>query len=434
MRERVAVIGLGYIGLPLSLSFAMKGTPVIGVDANPRLVEEINAGITHHLESYQGKGIQDILQEELASGRFRATTDYREAVPGALAIVVTVGIPIKNGDPDTSPLLSAIASIGELLEPGQIVIVRSTVIPGMTGGVIREILEEKSGLEAGEDFDLAYCSERIAEGRAFEEFENMPVALAGVNGRSAAAAEAVIAKVTTKAPIHRASDMAVVEISKVMENVQRDVNIAMVQEFARLTEALGLDIHEVIAVANTHKRVHLLTPGPGVGGYCLPNALYYMLPRAEEHGVPLELLRLARRINDHVPAFLAAQVDRWVKGKGKAPSDVTVAVLGIAMKDFSSDDRISPPLDTVERLQQSGYRVKAFDPAVPTPYPFKVENFEEAIRGADVILILARQEGIPFEEISRWRPLAAPELFIVDTRNVYRPEMLASLRVDYWKI
>lgn len=434
MRERVAVIGLGYIGLPLSLSFAMKGTPVVGVDVNAPLVEQINAGVTHHLESYKGKGIRDILREQLASGRFRATTDYREAIPGALAVVITVGIPIKNGDPDTSHLLSAVASVGEHLEPGQIVIVRSTVIPGMTGGIIREILEEKSGLVAGEDFDLAYCSERIAEGRAFEEFENMPAVLAGINGRSAAAAEAVIAKVTTEAPIFRASDMAVVEISKVMENVQRDVNIAMVQEFARLTEALGLDIYEVIQVANTHKRVNLLTPGPGVGGYCLPNALYYLLPRAEEKGVSLDLLRLARHINDQMPAFLVDQVDRWVRDKGKGPRDVTVAVLGIAMKDYSSDDRISPPLKTVELLQQAGYRVKAFDPAVQTSYPFKVEQFEEAVTGADVILILARQEGIPFDEIKAWRSLASPELFLVDTRNVYNGQALEPLNVDYWKI
>ncbi|MFO7264185.1 MAG: nucleotide sugar dehydrogenase [Bacillaceae bacterium G1] len=434
MRERVAVIGLGYIGLPLSLSFAMKGTPVIGVDVNAQLVEQINAGITHHLERYKGKGIREILQEQLANGRFRATTDYREAIPGALAVVITVGIPIKNGDPDTSYLLSAVSSVGELLEPGQIVIVRSTVIPGMTGGIIREILEKKSGLAAGEDFDLAYCSERIAEGRAFEEFESMPVALAGINGRSAAAAEAIIAKVTTNAPIYRASDMAVVEISKVMENVQRDVNIAMVQEFARLTEALGLDIYEVIAVANTHKRVNLLTPGPGVGGYCLPNALYYLLPRAAEKNVPLDLLRLARQINDRVPAFLVDQVNRWVKEKGKVPQDVTVAVLGIAMKDFSSDDRISPPLETVKLLQQAGYRVKAFDPAVPASYPFKVERFEEAVRGADVILILARQEGMPLDDIAAWRPLAAPELFLVDTRNVYKKEDVAPFNVDFWKI
>ncbi len=434
MRERVAVIGLGYIGLPLSLSFAMKGTPVIGVDANPALVKEINEGITHHLESYEGKGIRQILQEELAKGRFRATTDYSEAIPGSLAIIVTVGIPIHSGDPDTSYLRSAMSSIGQYLEAGQVVIIRSTVIPGMTGGILRQILEETSGLVAGEDFDLAYCSERIAEGRAFEEFESMPAVLAGVNGRSAAAAEAIIAKVTTRAPIHRASDMMVVEASKVIENVQRDVNIAMVQEFARFTEALGIDIHEVIRVANTHQRVNLLTPGPGVGGYCLPNALYYLLPKAAELGVSLDLLRLARQINDQVPRLLVERVNLWAEKRQRAPQNVKVAVLGIAMKDYSSDDRISPPLETVRLLQQEGYQVKAFDPAVPTQYPFKVTDFREAIAGTDVIMILARQEGIPFEEIAEWRTLAAAELFIVDTRNVYRAAELKRLRIDFWKI
>ncbi|OUM84156.1 MAG: nucleotide sugar dehydrogenase [Bacillus thermozeamaize] len=434
MRERVAVIGLGYIGLPLSLSFAMKGTPVIGVDTNAALVEEINRGITHHLESYAGKGIRQILQEELQSGRFRATTDYSEAIPGSLAIVVTVGIPIQSGDPDTSYLRSAMSSIGQYLEPGQVVIIRSTVIPGMTGGMLRQILEETSGLVAGEDFDLAYCSERIAEGKAFEEFESMPAVLAGVNGRSAAAAEAIIAKVTTRAPIYRASDMMVVEASKVFENVSRDVNIAMVQEFARFTEALGIDIHEVIRVANTHKRVNLLTPGPGVGGYCLPNALYYLLPKAEEMNVPLHLLRLARQINDSIPGLLVEQVNLWAQKRQRRPQDVRVTVLGIAMKDYSSDDRISPPLETIRLLQQEGYQVKAYDPAVPTQYPYKVADFTEAVRGADVIMILARQAEIPFDRIAEWRSLAAEQLFVVDTRNVYQAEELQRLKVDFWKI
>lgn len=431
----VAVIGLGFIGLPLSLSFALKGTPVIGVDINEQVVSDINNGITHHLEYHEGRSIREILQEQLRERRFRATTDYAAALSQVEAIVVTVGVPVNaQGRPVMDYLYSAARSIGQHLRAGQTVVVRSTVVPGTTGGPLRQILEETSGLRAGEDFYLAYCSERIAEGKAFQEFESMPVVVAGVNQASTEAAEQIIALVTTKAPIYRASDMRVVETAKVFENVQRDVNIAMVQEFARFTEALGLDIYEVIEVANTHTRVNLLTPGPGVGGYCLPNALYYLLPPAEEKGLSLDLLRLARQINDDIPAFLVARVDQWVAQQGLKPQETRVAVLGLAMKDYSNDDRISPPVTITRMLVDRGYQVRAFDPAVPTRYDFKVDAFEEAIHGAHVVLILTRQEGIPFERIGEWRREAAERLFVLDTRHVYRAEELAALGLDYWSI
>lgn len=421
--KNVAVFGLGFVGLPLALSFAMRGCKVVGVDVDPVLVEELNEGITHHLEEYRGKGIQDILREEIAEGRFRATLDCQKAMAVCDHIVVTVGIPVSEGKHDLTPLVTVCRSIAQGLKKGDLVLIRSTVIPGTTRDVLLPILEE-SRLAAGRDFFLAYCSERIAEGRAFYEFESMPAALAGIDEASAAKAEELIA-IVTKAPIIKASKIEVVETAKVIENISRDVDIAMVNEFARFTRAMGLNIFEVVQVANTHQRVNLLTPGPGVGGYCLPNALYYLLPKARELGLELPLLTTARRVNDEVPRQVAALALRNLM---VPPREATLAVLGLAMKDYSNDDRISPATEVIRYLLEAGCRVKAYDPAVPSPYPFKVGSLEEALQGAHGVLVLAKQHGIDYRNLSLFKEkMAGCRPFIVDTKNIYKPEEVAEL-------
>ena len=410
----VAVIGLGFIGLPLSLSYAMHGARVIGVDVLPALVEEINAGKSHHMESYQGKTLAQILREQLEAGRFRATIDYREAAREADHYIITVGIPIRNGDPDMSFLRSCCEELARVLKRGDTVIVRSTVVPGTTEELVKPLLEE-SGLKAGEDFYLAYCSERIAEGRAFEEFISMPLALGGVNEVSVERAKAAMAFVT-KADI-TVTDIKVVETAKVIENIQRDVNIAMVQEFARFAERFGIDTFELIRVANTHKRVNLLTPGPGVGGYCLPNALYYLLPKARELDVRVDLLEIARRINDSVPGVLADMLEAALAKRGKALRGSKVAVLGLAMKDFSNDDRISPPHHFVDILLQRGARVTAYDPAVPSVHAYKTDKLEEALEGADALALLAVQEEFLSYDWHGLMAKMAARPVLLDTKN-----------------
>lgn len=395
----MSVIGLGFIGLPLSLSYAMKGAKVIGLDVLDSLIEEINQGNSYHLEYYKGKSLPEILKEQLEAKRFYATSNYEEAAKQVDTYIITVGIPVRNGDPDLSYLVSASKSLSNVLKKGDLVILRSTVVPGTTEELVLPILEE-SGLKAGEDFDLAYSSERIAEGRAFEEFISMPLAVGGINERSTQRAKEVLSFVT-EAEVHTTT-VKVVETAKVIENIQRDVNIAMVQEIARLAEKMEIDTFELIKTANTHKRVNLLIPGPGVGGYCLPNALYYLLPKASEHNVNLKLLQTARQINDAVPGILVNMMEEQLIKVGKSLRNATITVLGLAMKDYSNDDRISPAHEVVDILIEKGATVKAFDPAVHSEYSFKVGSLEEATTDADGIFLLAMQEG--FEAIN-WEEL-----------------------------
>ncbi|AFV11045.1 UDP-N-acetyl-D-mannosamine dehydrogenase WecC [Thermacetogenium phaeum DSM 12270] len=425
--RQVAIFGLGFIGLPLALSFALKGCRVIGVDVDEQLVQDLNKGVTYHLEAKDGIPIQQILKEQLAAGRFRATTDPEQATKSSTDVIVTVGVPVTDGIPDYSYIRAAVQTIASYLRPGQLVLIRSTVTPGTTRRLLQPILES-SGLQAERDFYLAYASERIAEGRAFEEFENMPTLVAGAGEKSLKRAREVLS-IVTRAEIHEASSYEVVETAKVFENISRDVDIAMVNEFAVFTKAIGIDIFEVIRLANTHKRVNLLQPGPGVGGYCLPNALYYLLPRALEANLNLRLLPVARRINDETPRRIAGLI---LKNLPVPPSRAKVAVLGIAMKDYSNDDRLSPALKVIQFLESAGVTVAAYDPAVPHQYPFKVNSLEDALRGANGIAVLARQKNIDYEKLTEFRKLMKEDPFIVDTRNVYnrRQAKAAGFRLE----
>lgn len=412
---RVAVVGLGFVGLPLALTYAMKGANVVGVDIVPRVVDEINAGHSHHLESYQGKTLAQILREQIDAGRFRATTSYAEAAAEVNHYIVTAGLPVHNGDPDLGPLKNCAQTLGSVLKKGDTVMIRSTVVPGTTEEVILPILEEASGLVAGTDFYLTYCSERIAEGRAFEEFIHMPLVLGGINEKSAEKGKELLSVISeTEVTI---SDIRVVETAKVIENIQRDVNIAMVQEFARFAEAFGIDTFELIKVANTHTRVNLLTPGPGVGGFCLPNALYYLQPKARELEVALPLLQQARMINDSVPEVLIGMLEQALKEKGKSLAGSRVAVLGLAMKDFSNDDRVSPVSDVIKLLQAKGVDVRSYDPAVPTRYEHKVDSLEEAVRGADALMLTAVQKEFAEADWAAIASQMAASPILFDTKN-----------------
>lgn len=411
---KIAVIGLGFIGLPLSLSYAMKGANVIGIDVLEDHVSEINAGNSHHQEYYKGKSLSDILKEQLDNGTFQATTSYLEASGKVDTYIITVGIPVVNGDPELRYLVSACEELAKVIKKGDTVILRSTVIPGTTEELVLPLLE-KSGLKAGVDFYLAYSSERIAEGRAFEEFINMPLAVGGINEASALRAKEVLSFVTI-ADI-TISEIKVVETAKVVENVQRDVNIAMVQEIARFAEKLNIDTFELIRVANTHTRVNLLNPGPGVGGYCLPNALYYLLPKAKELNVSLNLLEKARQINDNVPPILVKMVEESLEKIGKTLRGSRIAVLGLAMKDFSNDDRISPPHHLIKILIDNGAEVLAYDPAVHSVYDYKVPALEDAIQDSDALIYVTVQEeflNINWENIKD--SMASNPVFL-DTKN-----------------
>ena len=431
--KKVCIFGQGFVGLPLTLSFSLRGCEATGVDVNETLVNEINSGKTHHIEKFYDLTIQEILKHNLKNKRYKATTNGEKAVKECSNIIVTVGIPIKDGKYIMDYLESAVKIIGKNLKKEDLVVIRSTVIPGTTEDFVLPILEKESGLKAGEDFYLAYSSERIAEGKAFDEFMNMPTLVAGINEKSFQRAKEFLS-IICKAEIVKASCIKAVETSKVFENVQRDVNIAMVQEFARFSEALGIDIFEVVKLANTHKRVNLLTPGPGVGGYCIPNAYHYIAPKAEEMGVNMDLLKLSREKNASLPEFIVNKTEELLKEQGKELKDSKIAVLGLAMKDYSNDDRISPPVDICNIFLERGAKVSAFDPTVPTEYDFKVKTEDKALKNADALVILTKQKGIIFDDFEHIKKIINDNPVVIDTKNVINEIEARKHGIKWWRI
>ncbi len=433
LNKKVCIFGQGFVGLPLTLSFAFRGCKTIGVDVEDILVENTNKGVTYHTEKFMDITIQDILQMQLKNGRYKATTDGAKAVRKCNNIIVTVGIPIKDEEYIMDYLESACKIIGKNLKKDDLVIIRSTVIPGTTEDFIMPILEKESRMKAGEGFHLAYASERIAEGNAFDEFANMPTLVGAVNEKSLNRAAEFLA-IVCKAEIVKASCIKAVETSKVFENVQRDVNIAMSQEFARFAEGLGIDIFEVVKLANTHERVNLLTPGPGVGGYCIPNAYHYIAPKAEKMDVDMSLLKLAREKNSVMPEFIANKVQELLWKQHKDIKDCKIAILGLAMKDYSNDDRISPPIDICKLLIERGAKVRAFDPVVPTNYDFKVNSQEESLKCADAVLILTKQNDMDFDDYEHMAKLMNEGPVCVDCKSVINKREAEKYGFMCWKI
>ncbi|XIH11251.1 nucleotide sugar dehydrogenase (plasmid) [Priestia aryabhattai] len=432
MLKEVSVIGLGFIGLPLSLSFSMNNAKVYGVDVNKGLVKEINQGHTHHKESYNNLTIQSILKDQIRNERFSALTSILDLPESVDTYIITVGIPVKDGQLATGPIESVALDLSKRLKKGDTVILRSTVVPGFTNEFFKPLLE-LSGLKAGEDFHLAYASERIAEGKAFKEFVEMPLVIGGVTRESAEKAREALT-IVTKAETHIASAIEVVEMSKVIENAQRDVNIAMVQQYATMARHMGIDPRELIQMANTHTRVNLLTPGPGVGGYCLPNAFHYLVPKAKELGIlnELSISQEARQYNDGIPDKIVKLVEDKLQELGKELTESKIAVFGLAMKDFSNDDRISPPVYITGILTKKAGETRAYDPAVPTVYSFKDDSAYDAVKDADVLLVLCEQEEMSSLDYKKIRELMKKDAFVLDTKHFFKKVCMEDINIYYF--
>lgn len=430
MPEKVVVVGLGFVGQPLALSFARRGVAVSGLDVSASLVADLGAGISRLYEEDDGVPIADILKEALRAHLFSPTTDPAEAYRDAGAVLIAVGIPVTDGRPDERPLERAFATLAEHVQPGTTVILRTTVPPGTTARSLRRALERK-GLRIGQDVFLAFVPERLSEGHAFAESKSVPILIGAPDAASRQKAREVMGKICDAA-MHETDTYEAAELSKLLENAQRDVNIAVTQEAARLTEAMGLDIREVIRLASTHPRVRLLDPGPGVGGFCIPNAFRYMDEVATRLGVPMPTFAAARRTNDAVPRLL---VQVALDDLGDAPPEgVNVGVLGLAMKDDSVDDRQSPAVWTAEALLGEGFSVRAYDPLVKGR-PYQVDSLEEAVSGARFVYYLVRQPGIPRDDAAFLSSMAKGGL-VIDARGTLGPrrDQITSMGLRLWSL
>lgn len=415
----ISVIGLGYVGLPLAKGFASKGFRVIGIDLDPKKVQDIAQG-----RSY----LKDIPHEEIAplvrEGKLEATTDYHFA-QRADAIFICVPTPFDRWrTPDLSFIERASRSLVPYLRPGHLIILQSTTYPGTTEELVRPILES-SGLKVGEDFYLAFSPERINPGDKLHTVENTPKVVGGVTPLCTELAAILLSQLCPQ--VFKVSSPRVAEMTKLLENIFRSVNIALVNEMALLCERMGIDIWEVIEAASTKPFGFMpFYPGPGVGGHCIPVDPFYLAWKAREYDFHTRFIELAAEVNEAMPYHVVELVDKALESQGKTVKGSAILTLGVAFKKDVDDPRNSPAERIIELLLRQGAKVEYNDPYIPTfEVGGNVFNREktvlnsrplnkETLHWADCVLILVAHSSYDFKRIVREAKL------VVDTVNATR--------------
>jgi UDP-N-acetyl-D-glucosamine dehydrogenase len=359
IKDRAVVIGQGYVGLPVAMRAVQGGYDVVGFEVDPSKVEALNAGRSH---------VEDIspsqLSDMLSSGRYRATADESD-LAGFDVAVVSVPTPMGEGVPDLSFIEAAAATLAPHVTRGCTVILESTTYPGTTEELVGPILETGSGLSAGEDFHLGYSPERIDPGNPTWRLENTPKVVSGVDERSLQAVQRFFDRLVDKTvPV---SGTREAELTKLLENTFRHVNIALVNELAMFAKDLGIDVWEAIDAASTKPFGYMrFTPGPGVGGHCLPIDPSYLSWQVERSlGQTFRFVELANDVNQHMPDYVVRRVQALLNDCKKAVNGSSVLVYGLAYKANTSDARETPSRPIVEKLQALGASVSIVDPHVP---------------------------------------------------------------------
>jgi UDP-N-acetyl-D-glucosamine dehydrogenase len=383
----VGVVGLGYVGLPLAVAFAREGCEVVAVDVDPRKVQAIAAG-----ESY----IEDVPSEALREVAERIHADTRYArLERADAVLICVPTPLtRNREPDLGPLIDSTRGLADILQAGQLVVLESTTYPGTTRERVQPILEE-SGLAAGRDFHLAFSPERVDPGRTDFTLRNTPKVVGGLTEACAERARELYELVCDEVVMVSSPEAA--ELTKLLENIFRSVNIALVNELAMLTDRMGIDIWEVVDAAATKPYGFMrFEPGPGMGGHCLPVDPFYLSWRAREFDMSTEFIELAGKVNQQMPYHCVMKVERALNDLGLAVKGARIAVLGVSYKPGVGDVRESPALKIVALLQALGAELRYHDPHVPALADYALESvpLEDALQDADLALIVTAHSGV----------------------------------------
>jgi len=423
----VTVVGLGQIGFPLALRFALKGATVNGADTDRDKVHAIQRG-----DCPDGLKPHDGTLRKI-NGRLRATCDVSQAVREGSVHIICVPTPLADGaKPDLSAVTSAAKAVGLGLRKDGLVVLESSVYPGVTSGIVKPILEECSGMKAGEDFGLAYCFERIDPGNTVHRIDNTPRVVGGINEASTSAASAVYQTIieTDVVPVR---DCATAELVKLTENVYRDVNIAFVNELSLLCHGLGIDVLEVVDAASTKWSFAPHLPGAGVGGTCIPVNPYYLMKAAEDAGVELPLVQQARKTNESMPGLMVQAVKDALSGVGKPVEGSRVCVLGLAYKGNMDDTRGAPAEGIMESLRGAGADVVCYDPVVTcAPQTANMQNsLEEAVTGSDCVVITNDHSCFASLDLQEIASLAHNPLTIVDGRHVIEPREARALGINY---
>ena len=411
----IAIIGLGYVGLPLCLQFARSGVRVLGLDIDAKKVSALNAGRSYIKHIAAGE-----IKKLVRAGKFSASTDFAK-IKTAEAVLICVPTPLKKKRaPDLSFVLNTGKSIAPHLQRGQLVVLESTTYPGTTENELRAVLEAGSGLKAGKDFHLAFSPEREDPGNPKSKVAEIPKVIGGFTPACLAAAKKVYSRaIRHLVPV---ANCRTAEAAKLLENVFRGVNIALVNELKGVYAAMDIDIWDVIAAARTKPFGFMpFYPGPGLGGHCIPIDPFYLAWRARQVGQETRFVELAGEINRAMPERVVAQVAKALAAQKKKLRGARVLVLGLAYKANVADDRESPSYVLMNLLKTRGAEVFYFDPHVPIirktrEHPHwagtkSVKWNRQTISRFDAVLISTAHNAVNYQQLADWSPL------IVDTRN-----------------
>tara|TARA_R110002111_G_scaffold42180_2_gene77794 strand:- start:324 stop:1634 length:1311 start_codon:yes stop_codon:yes gene_type:complete len=411
----IGVVALGYVGLPLMRSFFDAGFRVIGFDVDPEKVRMLNAG-----ENYLKHLGKDFVGKMSSSDRFEATEDFgRLGEPDAIMICVPTPLG-PHQEPDLSFVEHSADDVAKTLRAGQLIVLESTTYPGTTREVMLPRLEAK-GLTCGKDFYLAYSPEREDPGRKDHNTQTIPKLVGGIDAESGELAVAMYRKAIKE--VIPVSSAEVAESAKILENVYRSVNIALVNEMKLILEKMGIDVWEVIDAAATKPfGFQAFYPGPGLGGHCIPIDPYYLTWKAREVGQPTRFIELAGHVNHHMPDYVVQRTLLALNEEGKSVRGSKVLVMGLAYKPDVDDVRESPSFELIEQLADLGAQVEYHDPHVSATHKMRRHNLKmasvdispETIAGYDCILIATHHTACD------WDMIAGHAKLIVDTRGVMR--------------
>ncbi|MGH3065951.1 MAG: nucleotide sugar dehydrogenase [Gaiellaceae bacterium] len=423
MKRDIAIVGAGYVGLPLARVFADAGKSVLLVDVNAERVAQLNRG-----ETYIEDVPSDVLGALVADGRISATTDYDE-LREADAILIALPTPLsRQREPDLRILVSAAREIATRLRPGHLVVLESTTYPGTTREQVQPVLEAGSGLVAGKDFHLAFSPERVDPGREDWTMKTVTKVVGGIDEGSTAAAVALYSAAIDE--VHPVSSPEAAELTKLLENIFRSVNIALVNELAQLCDRMNIDVWEVIDAAATKPFGFMpFQPGPGLGGHCIPIDPFYLTWKAREYGFYTEFIELAGKVNESMPYYCRSVVSQALNhSRQRSLKGSRILVLGVAYKPDISDTRESPAVKLISLLQNAGAKVEYHDPHVPSFTENGVEMSSVALdAGAyDCVVVVTNHSGIDYER------LVDDANLVVDLRNATGKNGTGSDKV--WKL
>jgi UDP-N-acetyl-D-glucosamine dehydrogenase len=412
---KIAIIGLGYVGLPLSFQFARSGVTVLGLDIDKSKVDSLAKG-----KSYIQHIPSETVVEVTRAGKFSASTNFA-GIRKMDAVIICVPTPLnKNREPDISYIVETGKNIAPHLQKGTLVVLESTTYPGTTDEDLRDVLEEGSGLKAGKDFYLAFSPEREDPGNPDSKVASIPKVVGGLTPACLEKAKELYSKaIKTLVPV---SSCRAAEATKLLENTFRSVNIALVNELKVVYSAMGIDVWEVINAAKTKPFGFMpFYPGPGLGGHCIPIDPFYLTWKAREYGQNTRFIELAGEVNTSMPEYVIHRVSDALNDQQKSVKGSKILILGLSYKPNVDDERESPSYVLMEILKTHGAKLEYYDPYVPIvrhkrEHPTwagtkSIQWNKKAVGAYDLVLISTNHACVNYQELADWAPL------IVDTRN-----------------